>query len=113
MSKVARISTIKAHVTPGEREELAALAHRLGMTVSNYIRNVMVNFRLPDNAINARAIRDLYKINADLARLGNLLKMAMNDDEFPVPKNSELAPESLLQRMEEVRLQLKTKIEEL
>jgi len=113
MDRIVRTSTIKAHVTAGESEEVAAQARRLGMTVSNYIRNVMVNFRLPDNAINARAIRDLYKVNADLARLGNLLKMAMDDEDFPVPRNSELAPESLFLRMEETRQQLKTKIEKL
>lgn len=106
MDRIVRTATVKAHVTPGERQELTAQAHRLGLTVSGYIRRVMINFRLPESAINARAIRDLYKVNADLARLGNLLKMAMDDEDFP-------ASESLYQRMEETRRQLKTKIETL
>ncbi|NQV46349.1 MAG: hypothetical protein HQ504_01055 [Rhodospirillaceae bacterium] len=113
MSRIVRTATVKTHITPGERQELMAQAHRLGLTVSDYIRRVMINFRLPESPINARAIGDLYKVNADLARLGNLLKMAMDDDDFPVPRNSDLAPESLLQRMEEIRRQLKTKIEKL
>ncbi|MBT4931869.1 MAG: hypothetical protein HOL66_02825 [Rhodospirillaceae bacterium] len=113
MSKTLRTATVKAHVTPGERQQLVARAHRLGLTVSDYIRRVMINFRLPESAINARSVRDLYKVNADLARLGNLLKMAMDDVDLPVPRSSDLAPESLFQRMEEARQLLKTKIEKL
>lgn len=113
MSKPTRSSTIKSHITLQEREELDAQAKRLGMSVSNYIRNVMINYRLPISAVNASAIRDLYKVNADLARLGNLLKMVMNDNEYPVQIDPNLAPASILERLEETRKQLKTKIEEL
>ena len=113
MCKHIRSSTIKAHITKQEREELDAQAKRLGMSASNYIRNVMINYRLPKGAINAAAIRDLYKVNADLARLGNLLKMAMNDNEFPVQSDPKLILSSLLERLEETQIQLKTKIEEL
>lgn len=110
MTEQNRTSTIKAHITPSEREALNERAHRLGMTLSDYTRNVMVNFKLPNSAINARAIIELIKINADLARLGNLLKMAMNDDDFPVPVDTNLAPEALLQRVDEAQQLLKAKV---
>ncbi len=104
MSRETRTATIKGHVTPSEREVLDEQARRLGMSISTYIRNVMIHHKLPETAINARAIRDLYKVNADMARLGNLLKIAIDEDK-PM--------EGLQMRIEETRQQLKARIEAL
>ncbi len=108
MIKENRTSSVKSHLTPKEYQDVKAWAWRVGLTVSDYIRHVIVNHKLPKGAINARSIGELYKVNADLARLGNLLKMAMNDDE-----NDDKPVEELQMRIEETRQQLKSKIEEL
>ena len=51
------------------------------------------------------------KINADLARLGNLFKMALDDEDFRLPESWDL--ESLRDRIRDTQSILKTKIQEL
>jgi len=82
MDKEKRTATIKAHVTPEEFARLKFDAGRFNFTMSNYVRRVMTEFKIPQSVVDARAILDLFKVSADLARLGNLFKMALNDDGF-------------------------------
>ena len=65
--------------TPEEKAEVKAKADRLGLYVSEYLRCLGLNYPVPDPAdfAAAQGIRDLLKINADQARLGNLLKLAL------------------------------------
>ena len=42
------------------------------------IRRVVTGLRLPQPG-NAQSVRDLLKVNADLARLGNLFKLALDE----------------------------------
>jgi len=77
-----RIATIKAHVTPEEYARLKFDSGRFNFTMSDYVRRVMTEFKIPQSVVDARAISDLFKVSADLARLGNLFKMALNDDGF-------------------------------
>lgn len=82
MAKEKRTCTIKAHVTLEEYARLKFDAGRFNFTMSDYVRRVMTEFRIPQSVVDARAVVDLFKVSADLARLGNLFKMALNDDDF-------------------------------
>ncbi len=76
----------KVSFTPEEREKIEAKAHQLRLSVSEYLRCMGLNYHVPDPAdfAAAQGIRNLLKINADQARLGNLLKLALDeaDGEF-------------------------------
>lgn len=82
MAKEIRTCTIKAHVTPEEYARLKLDAGRFNFTMSDYVRRVMTEFKIPQSVVDARTIIDLFKVSADLARLGNLFKMVLNDDGF-------------------------------
>jgi len=82
MAKEKRTATIKAHVTPEEYARLKFDAERFNFTMSDYVRRVMTEFKIPQSVVEARALLDLIAVSADLARLGNLFKMALNDDGF-------------------------------
>lgn len=82
MARTKRTCTIKSHVTPEEYARLKHDAARFHFTMSDFVRRVMTEFKIPQSVVDAKAITDLFKISADLARLGNLFKMALNDDGF-------------------------------
>ncbi len=82
MVEEKRTATIKAHVTPEEFARLKYDARRFNFTMSDYVRRVMTEFKIPQSVVDARALLDLIAVSADLARLGNLFKMALNDDGF-------------------------------
>jgi len=57
-----------------ERGEIQARAARLNMSVSEYLRTLGLNYPIKTTA-DAAAIDRLLQINADMGRLGGLLKM--------------------------------------
>ena len=70
--------TVKSYMTPAERDKIYHTANRLGISSSEYMRRVVTGLRLPQPG-NAQSVRDLLKVNADLARLGNLFKLALDE----------------------------------
>lgn len=57
------------------------------MSVSAFIRRVCAGYPVPSR-VDQAAIRDLLRINADIARLGGLLKMAISSGADQVKANS-------------------------
>ena len=51
------------------------------MTNSDYMRKLLVDFRIPQSRVEFQARKDLLVVAADLARLGNLLKLGINNAE--------------------------------
>lgn len=97
-------------VTPEEKQEITAIARQVHVTTSELVRHLVTGRKLPD-AAHHEAVIALVKINADLARLGNLLRMALDDDEFRPPEDMDL--EELFDRIRQTQSILKAKIEEL
>lgn len=54
-------------------------AKQAGLSVAAYLRNVGQGYKT-NSIVDFKSIEDLAKINADLARLGNLLKLVMTND---------------------------------
>ena len=102
-----RSRTIKAHVTEEEYARLHADATRFYFTMSGYVRQIMTAFKLPQGMVNAEAIVTLSRIHGDLARLGNLFKMALNDDGFQPTPASEARLNRLMDTIDETREHLK------
>lgn len=73
--------TVKVYLDDEQLEHLDALARQLQLKRSELIRRLVLGQRLPDAEALAgwQHIRDLMKINADLARLGNLFKLALDE----------------------------------
>jgi hypothetical protein len=67
-------SRIKVLVTPEEKAAITVKADAHSLSVSSYLRRL--GLALPvESTVDQRAILDLVKINADLGRLGGLIKM--------------------------------------
>jgi hypothetical protein len=78
---------IKSYFNDEENTHLSELASRLRLSRSELIRRLVTGQRLPDpnDFVAYQAVRDVLKVNADLARLGNLLKLALDDQNWRGP----------------------------
>ena len=73
---------IETYLTLEEKQRLDALTARLRLSRSDLLRRLAMGYRLPEgDRDDWRAVRDLLRVNADQARLGNLFKLAL--DEVP------------------------------
>jgi hypothetical protein len=70
---------LRVPVLPEEREAIRLNAKNAGLSVAAYLRNVGQGYKT-NSVVDFKSIEDLAKINADLARLGNLLKLVMTND---------------------------------
>jgi hypothetical protein len=70
----------KVSFAPDEKTQVEAKADQLRLSVSEFLRSLALGYRVPDpnEFAAAQAIGELLKINADQARLGNLLKLTLD-----------------------------------
>ena len=71
---------IKVWVLPEEKQSIEEHAKTAGMSVSSYMRTVGIGFE-PRSILDQQAVSELAKVNADLGRLGGLLKLWLTNDE--------------------------------
>jgi len=70
---------LRVVVSAGERDAIAANADRLGISTSAYLRALGLGYQ-PLGHLDKEAADKLLLVNADLSRLGNLLKLWLSDD---------------------------------
>jgi len=108
--EITRKEHLVSRVTPEEKGEVTALAKQARITASELVRRLVLGKALPDTNRHLSVI-ELVKVNADLARLGNLLRMAVMEEEFELPEGVDL--DSLFDTIRETQSILKAKIKEL
>ena len=79
--------------TDSEYHSIRAKAGKVGVSVSEYLRRVATGKRL-HAAYNREAIGVLIRINGDLARIGNLFRMAMTEFADETGKKRARAPDN-------------------
>ena len=114
--KTRRESTpVKVWVTPEEKTQIAEKAAAHSMSASRYLRALGLAFPV-QSTVDQRAVLDLLKINADLGRLGGLIKMWLTSNES-FESQSGLAMqrklEGTLNQIRALQKQLSDRIQEL
>jgi hypothetical protein len=71
---------VKVYCLPEERAQLQANATAAGMSVSSYVRNVSLGYRVR-GIRDHRYVEDLIRVNGDLGRLGGLFKLWLTNEE--------------------------------
>lgn len=105
--------SVKAHVTPEEKSAIKNWAAGSNLTVSSYARRILTGKPIPD-ASKQLNIKELLNTAADLARLGNLFKMAVEDDDFNMfQKKHGHDALSVMQAIQATNADLKGKIRDL
>jgi len=88
-----------------------AEAHSLSL--SSYLRELGIG-KVPKSTIDVSCIEELGRINADQARLGNLLKMWLTqEDERRFNTVGENTVKALISQIKQTQINLNTKIEQL
>ena len=70
---------LKVFVSEAEQAAIDGAAKRLGMSTSAYLRALGLGYQ-PIGHLDKEAAERLDRVNADLSRLGNLLKLWLSDD---------------------------------
>lgn len=71
-----RSALIKSYITPEEFTFIMESSDRAGLTLSEFARRVCLGLRI-ESREDQQARRELLKVNADLGRLGGLLKQTL------------------------------------
>lgn len=71
---------LKVYCLPEERLAIEANAQQAGKTVSSFLRLVGAGIAV-HSVVDQNAVRELARVNADLGRLGGLLKALLTNDE--------------------------------
>ena len=103
---------IKTYVTPDEKQEIMDAAARIELSSSQYLSRLALGTRLPSFG-QAEAVRDLLGIKADLARLGNLLKLTLDNIEEDNLSISVVKINRIIDDIDSTRSALLSKIKEL
>jgi len=76
-----RSASLKTHVTPAEKIVIERRARSVKMTNSDYMRQVLVEFQIPQSIIEYERIQEIMVVVSNLAKLGNLFKLGINNAE--------------------------------
>ena len=79
IKKERRDKKLRVPVLPIEEAEIKNKATDAGLTVAEYLRNLGLGYQVP-SVIDNRKVDALLKINADLGRLGGLIKLWLTND---------------------------------
>ena len=78
--KTAKGVVVKVYVTPEQKARIAANAGACGRSVSAYVRTLATG-QMPTPRADLSGLADVFKLHADLGRLGGLMKMLFTNDE--------------------------------
>ena len=79
IKKERRDKKLRVPVLPIEEAEIKNKATDAGLPVAEYLRNLGLGYQVP-SFIDNRKVDALLKINADLGRLGGLIKLWLTND---------------------------------
>lgn len=88
---------LRVPVLPQEEELIKANAIKAGLTTAEYLRRLGLNYPIK-SVVDKEHILQLAKINADMGRLGGLLKLWLGNDrrlENINPKNIAMVLDSI------------------
>ena len=95
---------LTAYLTPEEYANIKAAASQAKLSVSGFARAVCLGYELKSR-VDQEAVLALLQVNSDLARLGNLLKLALDQSNVDDGEVSQL-----IDSIQEVRGQLNEKV---
>lgn len=100
---------LKSYVTESESDRIVALAKQCGLSISELVRRVALGQDV-NTKVDKEAFLSLLKVNADLGRLGGLLKFALTAEARKVASQREIREllHQIEDRQEEMRQLIRT-----
>jgi len=107
VSQTRKNSTpIKVYCLPEEKTQIQENAEASGLSVASFIRKVAMGYQV-ESIVDIKQVIELGRVNADLGRLGGLLKLWLAND----PRTIDIPPtliKALLAKIESTRQELRT-----
>ena len=97
---------LTVYLTPEEHAAITASANRAGVSLSTFSKRVCSGMPVP-SLEHTLAVKDMLRINADLARLGGLFKLALSEKS---EGNDRFMLQKLLRDIEATQRDLQTAI---
>lgn len=114
--KRRRQHNLRVRVDDGELRTITERAESCSLPIAGYLRICALGFE-PRSTIDARSIRSMLRVNADLGRLGGLLKLWLTEpDRLADAKEDGIGPDDirgLLRRLEVTQAVLKKTVDEI
>ena len=107
--KLAR--RLRVPVLPEEEESIKSNAAKAGLATAVYLRRLGLGYEIR-GVIDQQQVKELAKINADLGRLGGLLKLWLTNDERLKNLNSKTI-HALLEKIEQTQAAMLTVVNKL
>lgn len=76
--KTKRTARLNAYVRAEEFAQVVQMSEQAGLSMSEFVRRVCLG-QVVESKVDSRAVLDLLRINADLGRLGGLLKLWLTE----------------------------------
>jgi hypothetical protein len=98
-------ASIKVYCLPEEKMQIEANAAAAGLSVAAYLRKVGMGYDV-ESMVDIEQVNELSRVNADLGRLGGLLKLWLAND----PRTVDFSPtliRTLLAKIESTRQELR------
>ncbi|HEO9104701.1 conjugal transfer protein TraJ [Escherichia coli] len=106
VSQTRKNSTpIKVYCLPDEKAQIQENAEASGLSVASFIRKVAMGYQV-ESIVDIEQVVELSRVNADLGRLGGLLKLWLAND----PRTVDFSPslfKTLLAKIESTRQELR------
>lgn len=106
VSQTRKNSTpIKVYCLPDEKAQIQENAEASGLSVAGFIRKVAMGYQV-ESIVDIEQVVELSRVNADLGRLGGLLKLWLAND----PRTVDFPPlliKTLLAKIESTRQELR------
>lgn len=106
VSQTRKNSTpIKVYCLPDEKAQIQENAEASGLSVASFIRKVAMGYQV-ESMVDIEQVVELSRVNADLGRLGELLKLWLAND----PRTVDFSPsliKTLLAKIESTRQELR------
>lgn len=102
---------LRVPVLPSEEAEIKDNAAKAGLSIAEYLRRLGLGYPIKSK-IDEEHILQMVKINADLGRLGGLLKLWLSNDKRTASFNQETI-RTLLKKIETTQHTLYQKVKEL
>mgnify|MGYP004639716071 CR=1 FL=1 len=101
--KPRRSAKLQAYVTPEEYDQIVEISERTRLSLSEFARRVCLGIRI-ESREDQQARLELLRVNADLGRLGGLLKRALAEG------HDKAAVIRLLRQIDQTQANLKEKV---
>jgi hypothetical protein len=102
---------LRVPVRPEEESAIKTNADRAGLSIAEYLRRVGIGHQIR-GVIDEQKVLELAKVNADMGRLGGLLKLWLTDDKKLASSGgvTEGTIRALLKRLEDTQAKLLWKV---